>query len=233
MVNIDEAVTAKITKQGIKFEILVDCDKAMQFREGKLKDINEALATNEIFKDVKKGLLASEHELQNIFKTTNPEDISKEIIKHGEIQVTAEYKNKEHEQKKKKIIEIIRTNAINPQTGLPHPAERIKNAIEQAKVHIDEHRKAEEQIQDVLKKINSILPIKFEVRQIETRVPAHYASHAYSFLKQFSKLSREEWLGDGSLLAVLEIPAGLQEEFENSINSLTHGEAEIKVINLK
>ncbi|MDD5254175.1 MAG: ribosome assembly factor SBDS [Candidatus Nanoarchaeia archaeon] len=230
MVNVDEATVAKLMREGKNFEILVDCEKAISFREGKLKNLNEVLATDEIFKDVKKGELASEHELQNIFKTINPEAIAREIIKHGEIYLTADYKNKEREQKKKRIVDIIKINAINPQTGLPHPAERIESAIEQAKIQINEHKKAEEQVQDIVKKLKVLLPLRFEIRQLHIIVPARYSGQSYNILNKFGKLLKDEWLGNGSLSAVLEIPAGLQEDFESSMNSLTHGEAEIKII---
>ncbi|MBI5872459.1 ribosome assembly factor SBDS, partial [archaeon] len=40
----------------------------------------------------------------------------------------------------------------------------------------------------------------------------------------------QDWHTDGSFLAVLEIPAGLQEELENSLNNLTRGNVDIRVI---
>ena len=60
MVDVDKAVIAKIKKKGETFEVLVDCDKALDFKEGKAT-LDEALATEEVFKDSKKGLHASEH----------------------------------------------------------------------------------------------------------------------------------------------------------------------------
>ncbi|MDD5331628.1 MAG: ribosome assembly factor SBDS [Candidatus Nanoarchaeia archaeon] len=233
MVNVEEASTAKLTMNGKTFEILVDCEKAMDFKKGKIKNVSEAIVTDEVFKDLKKGYLASEQDLREIFKTANPEIISKEILMRGEIQVTAEYRNKERELKRNKIIEIIRTNAINPQTSLPHPADRIKSAMEQARVNIDEHRQAEEQVQDVLKKINPILPIKFETRQVQVVIPSKYSAQSYNVLHKFGKISNEDWLSNGSLSAVLEIPAGIQEDLEKSVYALTHGEAEIKILTKK
>ena len=72
MINIDDAVVAKlkltdedkVKRHGeLVFEILVDCDKAMAFKESKAS-IDDALVTFDIFTDVKKGEHASEHILE-------------------------------------------------------------------------------------------------------------------------------------------------------------------------
>jgi len=230
MVNVQEAVIARLKKQGKDFEILVDCDKALEFKKGENVSLDEVLATNDIFKDVKKGLHASNNEIKELFNTTNNEEVAKIIIKDGEIQLTAEHKNKIREEKRKKIINIIHRNAINPQTNLPHPPQRIESAIEEAKVNIDEYKRAEDQVQEIVKKINPILPIKFELRKFEIIVPPKFAGQSFGILKNLGKIQKDEWLNDGSLLAVIEIPAGLQEELENEINKLTHGDIQIKLM---
>jgi len=133
MVDVNKAVVAKYKKEGLDFEILVDCDKALEFREGKAQ-LDDVIATNKIFKDVRKGLHASEHDLKRIFKTEDNRKIIEEIIRHGEIQLTAEYRNKLREEKRKAIINIIHRNSINPQNNLPHPPDRIERALEEAKI---------------------------------------------------------------------------------------------------
>lgn len=229
MVDINKAVIARMRIDGNNFEILVDCDKAVAFRGGK-GDIENVLAAEMIFKDAKKGERAPEHDLKKSFKTDNVFEVASAIIKKGELQLTAEYRNKLREEKRKRIIELIHRNSINPQNNLPHPGDRIARALDEAKVHIDEFKKAEEQVQDVITKLRPILPIKFEVREISVKVPAQYAAKCYNILKNFGTLKRDDWQNDGSLLAVIELPAGLQEEFENELNKLTKGEIETKIL---
>ena len=50
---------------------------------------------------------------------------------------------------------------------------------------------------------------------------------------EFAIMLRDEWQNDGSLKAILEIPAGLQTELFDKLNSLTHGEIESKIIKIK
>jgi len=230
MVDLDNAVIARLKKGENVFEVFVDCDKAMAFREGKV-GLSEALVAEEIFSDAKQGERASEHVMQQVFGTTNPLEIAEKIIKEGEVQLTAEYKNKIREQKRKQIIQIIHRNGINPQTGLPHPPQRIELAMDEAKVNIDEFGSAEEQVPSILSRIKEIIPIKFEIREIAVKIPPKYAAQAFGHVKKLGKVLRDDWQSDGSLVLVLEIPAGTQETLENELSKLTHGEIELKILN--
>lgn len=232
MTQIDKAVIARLKTGGQTFEILVDCDKAIDFRAGKCS-LDDALVTNDIFKDVKQGEKAPENEMKKLFKTEDNRKVAEEIIKKGEIQLTIEHRNKLREEKRKKIIEIIHRNAIDSKTGIPHPAQRIELAMDQARVHIDEFKKAEEQVQDILEKLRPIIPIRFEVWEMAIKIPAKYAAQSYRVLKSYGTMKKDEWQNDGSLVAVIEIPAGMSEEFENELNKLTKGENETKILNKK
>ncbi len=234
MTRVDEAVTAKLSKHGLNFEILVDCEKAIELKHGANLDINDVVASGlDIFKDVKKGEHASDADLIKVFNTSNKAEVVSKIIKEGEVQLTKEYRDKLREEKKLKIINLIHRNAINPANNLPHPAARIEAALEEAKVKIDEFKKAEDQVKEIVDKIRTILPIKFEIRELEIRIPAKFAGKSFSTLKQYGTLLKDVWQNDGSLLALIELPAGLQTELFDRLNSLTHGEVESKIIKIK
>jgi len=233
MVNIDEAVVAKLNVKGFSFEILVDCEKAMEFRHGKQVDLDDIVVTHDVFKNVKKGEHANEHDLKNLLGTQNKEEIIKKIIKEGEIQLTKEYKDKIREEKKRNIINSIHKYCINPTNNLPHPINRIESAFEEAKVKIDEFKKPEEQIKEIINKLKPIIPIRYEIREIQIKIPAKFAGKSYQTLKQFGSLLKDEWQNDGSLLAVLEIPSGLTTDLFDRLNTLTHGEVESKILNVK
>ncbi len=216
---------ARLKKAGEKLEVAVDPDLAIAFRQGKDVDIKEVIRSEKIFSDVKKGLLASETFLQANFKTTDTVEIAKKIIQEGEIQLTLEYKQKLREDKKRKIINLIARNGMDPRTKLPHPPQRIESAIEQAKVSIDEFKSAEDQMQHVIDKIRSVLPISIELKKIEIIIPPQYAGRAYSMLSRYGKPREERWNSDGSYQCKMEIPAGLLDEFFDKVNGFTSGEA--------
>jgi ribosome maturation protein SDO1 len=143
--------------------------------------------------------------------------------------MTAKHRAQERDEKRKRIINLIHRNAVDSKTGLPHPPQRIERAMEEAGVHIDDSKGAEEQVEEVLKKLRLIIPIKFEEREIAVKIPAQYAGQSFGTLKKY-KLLKDEWQNDGSLLAVVEIPAGLQEDFFGELNKISHGEVESKII---
>lgn len=232
MTDVDKSVIARLKVGSSNFEILVDCEKAIKCKEGNC-NLSDVLVTKEIFKDVKTGERSPEAEMKASFKTTEVMEIAKRIISKGQIQLTTEYKAKLREEKNKQIINIICRNAIDSRTGLPHPPARIERAMEEAKVRIDEFKSAEGQVQDVLAKLRPLIPLRFETREIAVRIPSSCAAKSYLTLKNYGKLSRVEWQNDGSLVAVVEIPAGIQEEFFNELNKLSRGEVETKILSKK
>ncbi len=232
MVDVNKAVLARLKKEGIAFEILVDCDKALEYREGKSISLYDVVATDHIFKDVKKAEKSPEADLLRIFKTKDPMKIAEIIIREGEVQLTAAHRDKLREDKKKRIINIIHRNAIDSRTGLPHPPQRIEAAMQEAKVHIDDMKRAEEQVDDIITKLRVIIPIKLETREIAVKIPPQYAGGSFHILKKY-KVLKEEWQNDGSLVAVVEIPAGIQDELFSELNKATHGEVESKIVGTK
>jgi len=229
MVSLDKAVIARLKTHGENFEIFVDPDLALDYKEGKKVDINELLAAREVFKDAKAGKRASEEVMNKILGTIQLNEVVDRIIKKGELHFTLEQRKRMIEEKRKKIVSIIARNAINPQTKTPHPPSRIEKAIEEAKISIDPFRSTKEQVDSVVKEIRPILPIKFETLELAVKIPANYAGNSYRILREFGEVKKEEW-DKGDLLCLLEIPAGIQDEFYSRLNSLTHGDVKIKVL---
>lgn len=228
MISIDESVIARLKKGGENFEVLVEPKQALKARKGEEVDLENLVAAYSVFADASKGEKASEKSINKVFGTNDIKEVVYEIIKNGEVQITTEQKREMTEEKRKKIASTIARRSINPQTKAPHTNERISNAMEEVGINIDPFKKAEEQIPGVIKKLKSILPIKIESLKIAVKVPPNYTGKAYNQLRDYMK--NEEWQSDGSWIGVMVIPAGIQEDFYNKINSLTKGEAEIKVL---
>src|SRR3989338_3791798 len=226
---------ARLKAGGENFEVIVHPEQAMAFKQsnGSAGDITAVLVYDRVFADAKKGLAASEHVMKSAFGTNDAAEVARQILLKGEIQMTSAYRNKLVEDKRRFIVDMIHRLAVDPRTGFPHPPVRVDAALAEARVKIDEHKSAEEQVQGIVRQLMPVLSIKLEVRQVEFHIPARYASHAHSVLKRFGVLQKDMWQGDGSLVAVVEVPAGLQEGLFSEINRLTHGDAESKVVGAK
>jgi len=230
MVSLDDAVIAHYEKQGDRFEVLVDPDKAQAIKEGEDIPLEEVWVIDAIFKDAKKGDHASEQLFKKIFHTEEVEKIALIIIKEGEIQLTTQQKKKMQEEKRKQIVEIIATNAINPQTKTPHPPQRIELALEEARVHVDPFKSASAQVQDILKVLQAIMPIRFEKVTMAVKIPGDDYARCYGVLHDAGRLLKEEWQADGTWIGLIEIPAGIQLDLIDRIQGKTKGQAEIKVM---
>ncbi len=229
MVSLDKAVIARLKTHGENFEILVDPELALDYKRGKDIKLSEILAVETVFKDSSAADKASDESLKKIFGSTDVSVVADKILKKGELQLTTEQRKAMLEAKRKQIVAIIARNAINPQTGAPHPPARIEKAMEEARVHVDLSKTAEEQVDDVVKQIRPLLPIRFATVKIAVKIPQEYAGKIYSLFQEFGGAKQEEWAGS-NLICMLEMPAGLQDTFYNKINNFTHGSAEIKII---
>lgn len=224
-----KTVIVKYHKDGNEFEILVNSDLAYEYITGKRSDPLTVLEVEEVFKDARKGDRQSEDKIKKAFGTTDIVKIAETILKHGDVPITTEQRNKLLEEKRKQIIEIIARNSIDPRTNAPNPPLRIENAMREARVPIDAFKGATEQIDDVVKKISMIMPIKFSTIKIEVTIPAEFANRTFGLLKRYGMKS-DQWLNNGSLSATLEFPAGMQTEFFDKVNGSTQGKAIIKIL---
>ncbi len=232
MTSLDKAVIARIEVGSERFEIYVDPDVALNIKLGKEKDISKALIVEEVFKDARKGIRVSEEALVKAFGTTDINKIAEIIITKGEIQLTKEQRRRLMEAKKKQIAYIISRYAINPQTNTPHPPERIEKAIEEAKVNIDPFKDAERQVPQVLKAIRLILPIKLESKIVACKIPANYYGKVYNIIKNYGNLIKDEWKNEYYLF-MIELPAGVVDEFLREVSRVTKGNLESKFIESK
>lgn len=229
MVDINKASVVKLKTFGENFEVLVDPDLALEYKSGKSISIEKVLAVAEIFKDSKTGDKASIERMKQLFGTDDIFAIADKIIKKGEFSLTTEQRRKLLEEKRKQVVNIIARNAIDPKTKLPHPAKRIEMAMEEARVSVDVKRSAEEQVEDVVRAIRPLIPIKFETIKAAVKIPAQYYGTCYKKLKELGDIQKDEWAGQ-EYICVIEFPAGLQDEFYSSLNNLTHAEVKIKIL---
>ncbi len=226
----DKYTTARITKSGEKFEILVRPEPALDYKMGKAIPISQMLVIDEIYADASKGTRASAEKLQKSFGTTEPIAVAEEIMKHGELQLTTEQRRQLVEDKRKQIIAFISRNCIDPRTGTPHPPLRIEQAFSQIRMVIDPFKPADEQARGIIEELRTLLPIKVEKMKVAVKVFPEHAAKAYGSIKGFGTITKEEWQADGSLVALVEMPAGLYGSFIDRIGKLTQGTVQTKVL---
>jgi len=230
MVSVEDAIIARLDSHGETFEVLIDPEAARDLREGEDVNMAQHMAIEEIFRDAKKGERASVEMMMEVFGTTDPVEVAKQIVLRGAVQLTTEQRKEMQEAKRKRIVAEIARNAINPQTNTPHPPQRIELAMEEAKVHIDPFKPVDAQIPLVLEKLRPLMPIRFEKTQIAVKLAGDDYGRCYEDIISFGKIIREEWQPNGNWIGVVEIPAGMRIGFVSHLNSRTKGSVETRVI---
>jgi len=230
MVKVEDAVIARWETQGSRFEVLVDPQAVQDLKDGKDVDLSDKLALEQVFKDAKKGDKISEEHLERTFHTRSLPEIARQIVLKGEVQVTTEQRHQLQEAKRRQIVATIARNAMNPQTGAPHPPARIEAAMEEAKVHVDPFRPVDAQVQEVLAKLRPLIPIRLDVVRVRVRLPAQHFPRAIGEIKGIGRLVSEEWQSDGAWVGIVEIPAGVQTELYEKLSARTKGAAETALV---
>lgn len=226
----EKFTTARITRTGEKFEILVKPDPALDYKMGKPLGVSQILVIDEIYSDAGRGTRASSEKLEKAFGTADALKIAEEIMKHGELQLTTDQRKQLVEDKRKQIVAFISRNCIDPRSGTPHPPLRIEQALNQVKYSIDPFKNADEQAKTIIEELRAILPIKMEQMRVAVKVLAEYAAKGYGTLKNYGTITREEWQADGALVAVVEMPAGLYGPFIERLGKITQGTIQTKVL---
>ena len=232
MISLDEAVTARLESHGERFEVLVDPDAALAIKRDEFDgDLEEVIAAEDVFEDASAGDRPPETALEEVFDTTDPLEVIPAVIERGEIQITADQRREMQEQKHRQLVTQISRNAVNPQMDdAPHPPERIERALEEAGFQVDPMEPVENQVDEALDALRPVIPIRFDEVVMAVQVPADHAGSAQAQIRQFGDLQEEEWQSDGSWVGVLEFPAGLQNEFYDTVNEHTSGEAETRIV---
>ena len=232
MIPLEEAVTARLESHGERFEVLVDPDAALEIKRGEFDgELEDVIAAEDVFENASRGDRPAETALEEVFGTTDPLEIIPEVIKDGEIQITAEQRREMQEQKHKQLINRIARNAVNPQMDdAPHPPERIESALEETDFTVDPMEPVENQIDDALDALRPVIPIRFDEVTVAVQLPPEYAGSGQAKVRGYGDLEREEWQPDGSWIGVLTFPAGMQNDFYDLVNEVSSGEAETRII---
>ena len=226
----EKFTTARISRSGEKFEILVKPEPALEYKMGKPLSISQFLVIEEIYSDAGKGTRASTEKLEKAFGTLDPVKIAEEIMHHGELQLTTDQRRQLVEDKRKQIVAFISRNCIDPRTGTPHPPIRIEQALAQVKYSIDPFKSSDEQAKDIIEELRSIIPIKMEQMRVAVKILAEFAAKGYGAVKGYGTISKEEWQKDGALVAVVEMPAGVYGPFIERLGKITQGTIQTKVL---
>lgn len=229
-VDLGKFTLVRYAKQGKRFEIVVEPEKAWLFKQGEQIPIDDIIEGMTVFENFSKGLKADVDLLDQAFNTKDVREVVLIMLEKGDLQITQEQRKRFTKEKRDEIIAYLVKHAVNPKTKSPHPPARIDKAMDEAGVNIDRKEPAPDQARKILKEIQVILPIKIESATIEFVIPAADTGKMYGFVQGTGDMLKENWAKDGSLTMILRVPAGTVAQVLEQISDRSKGRIQSTVI---
>ncbi|RAH15822.1 MAG: ribosome assembly factor SBDS [Methanobacteriota archaeon] len=226
MVSLDNAVLARWEYGGKRYEILVDPDLVDNFRNDPSSvDIDDFLATDEVWHDARGGDRPTEEAIDSTFATQDIAVIAQKILEKGSIQLTTTQRKQMVEQKRQLIIQEIHQTAIDPKAKSPHPRTRIELALEESKFSVDPFKRIDIQVKDAINVLKHMIPLSFEPIRIAFRIPSSGYGASSKFLRPY--LDKEDWLSNGDWACIIECPPGMAGNLIGKVKGIASN-AEVK-----
>lgn len=179
---------ARLDVRGNHFEVLVDSQRALDYKLKRAQWTDKILKFEEVFRDYKKGERASRDSLLKAFSTDDPRKICKVIIDEGELQVPAHMRRKLLEEKKRTIMSLVSRVSVDPQTNAPIPLLRVEQAFDKMSVQVDPSKEAVDQLKPILKEMKRMLPMRVKEAEVEADFPQDLLGHVRGYLESVGEI---------------------------------------------
>lgn len=164
------------------------------------------------------------------------------ILEEGELKLPDEVREKLLQEKINKIVDFLSKFGVNPSTDAPYPRQKLEEVIRKVlagvkvgdkKVHVAIDPLAKDVrpiIPKVVDAIRALLPLKVEAIEAHVWVPAKYTGKVYGLLSQYGEIKKADWQPDGSLDAIVEVPAGLVLRLTEALRKATGGSFRLDIL---
>lgn len=164
----------RLKKGGKRFEIACYKNKVLEWRNGVETNIDDVLQIANVFVNVSKGELAKHQDLQKAFGTTDTNDIVKDILKKGELQVGEKEREHDLSALRKEIATLVAEKCVDPATQTPYSVGVIDRAMTEAGFSIKQGKTAKSQVSECIRLLQteSNLPIQRARMRVRVTMPA-------------------------------------------------------------
>jgi len=164
----------RLKKGGKRFEIACYKNKVQEWRTGVETNIDDVLQISNVFVNVSKGEFAKSDDLQKAFGTHSVEEVVKQILKKGEVQVGEKQRDHDLTSLRKEIATLVAEKSVEPETQRPYPVGIIEKAMTEAGFSVKQNKTAKSQVTECLKLLqtDSKLPIQRARMRVRVSVPS-------------------------------------------------------------
>ncbi|KAF8633912.1 hypothetical protein AX15_001098 [Amanita polypyramis BW_CC] len=200
----------RLKKGGKRFEIACYKNKVHEWRTGVETSLDDVLQISNVFINVSKGEVAKSGDFQKAFGTTDVDNIVKEILKKGEVQVGEKEREHDLSSMRKEIAAVVAEKCVDPATQTPYPIGIIEKAMAEAGFSVKPNKTAKSQVSECIKLLqsNSKLPIQKARMRVRVFVPTEDIDQLREKLLQGAEKVENEEKGQSDWEAVMLIDPG-------------------------
>lgn len=200
----------RLKKGGKRFEIACYKNKVQEWRNGVETNLDDVLQIANVFVNVSKGELAKHQDLQKAFGTTDTDEIVKEILKKGELQVGEKEREHDLSALRKEIATLVAEKCVDPATQRPYPVGVIDKAMTEAGFSVKQGKTAKSQVSEVIRLLQteSKLPIQRARMRVRVTMPTKDGKRLREQIIEGAEKVEEDEMGQEEWEAIMLIDPG-------------------------
>jgi len=160
----------RLKKGGKRFEVACYKNKVQEWRTGVETNLDDVMQISNVFVNVSKGEVAKAGDLQKAFGTSDVNNIVKEILKKGELQVGDKEREHDLTSLRKEIATLVAEKCVDPNTQTPYPVGMIEKAMAEAGFSVKQNKTAKSQVSECIKQLQSDSGLPIQKARMRVRV---------------------------------------------------------------
>ena len=116
-VELSSVSVVRLKRKGASFEVAAYPNKVRDFRAGVEGDVDEVLQVVSVFSNTVHGVVAPKKQLQKTFPGLSVAQICEEILRRGQLQVSAKEREAETDKLMAEVTNLVASMVVDAQTG--------------------------------------------------------------------------------------------------------------------
>jgi len=232
-IKLTNVSVVRLKKGGKRFEIACYKNKVQEWRTGVETDLDEVMQISNVFVNVSKGQVANSEDLVKVFGKADVNEIVKEILKKGELQVGEKERAHDLENLWKDIANQVAEKCVDPESQRPYPVGMIEKGMTEAGFSVKIGKSAKSQVLDCIKLLqtNSTLPIQRSRMRVRITMPTKDGKRIKEkVIEGADKVEDEDW-GQTDWEVVLLIDPGQFKVLSELLQTEVKGRGRMETLN--
>jgi ribosome maturation protein Sdo1 len=154
-------MSKSITVKYKGLEILCKPETIVKYRANKLPMSSVVITDDAIYKNIKKGNVASDKDITKAFgQKLELNDALDLMLQKGDFQLTTKERRELIDQRMSRLLEYFHTHYIDPTTNVAHPITRLQATFSQIKAKVNYEMPFDKNVELIRKDMLGVLPIK-------------------------------------------------------------------------